>query len=420
MGAPGTVRTAADRHGPATVAVVGVHGHGASHLRTVRALAATGHARLAAVVDPRPVEGTALTRPDGPVGPGASPVAPLVPPGTAWFPDLDTLLGAARPDVVVLATPIHTHLALASAALRAGCDVLLEKPTVATLDEHEQLVDVARATGRRCQVGFQTFGSGAVTELAHLVASGELGEVTTVGAVGTWVRTRAYYARAAWAGRRTMGDVPVVDGVVTNPLAHAVATALAVAGATLAEHVADVEVDLHHAHDIEADDTSSVVVTTTNGRRVAAGLTLCAPERSPARVLVRGTAGEAVLRYEHDELDVRSPRGSRSVRTSRRDLLADLLDARHDPHARLRCDVASTGAFMRVLEAVRTAPDPTPVRPEHVRWAGDGADGHPVVADVEAWCARVADEGATFRTLGAPWVAPLPTAAAEPDRAAVG
>src|SRR5665647_3774624 len=50
---------------------------------------------------------------------------------TPWYPDLAAFLAdpaAGTPDVVVVCTPIHTHFALASQALRAGCDVLLEKP----------------------------------------------------------------------------------------------------------------------------------------------------------------------------------------------------------------------------------------------------------------------------------------------------
>ena len=389
---------------PARVAVVGVHGHGRSHLRTVRDLAARGRATLAAVVDPRPVEGTDLVAGD----------APLVPTGTPWYPDLAALLADRPPDVVVLVTPIHTHLGLARDAMLAGCDVLLEKPTAASLAEHDALVAAAAATGRRCQVGFQTFGSDALDELARVVASGELGEVRVVGAVGTWVRTSAYYARSRWAGRRVLDGVPVVDGVVTNPLAHAVASALRVAGATRASDVVGVETDLWHAHPIEADDTSSVVVTLANGRRVAAGLTLCAPERAAATVVVRGSAGSATLRYEHDELDLVSPRGTRTVRAPRADLLDDLLAARLDPARPLRCDVAATGPFMAVLDAVRAAPDPRPIAPEHVAWHGTGPEAHPVVHDVAAWCARVAERCATFTTLGAPWTQATPTPEAHP------
>ncbi|WP_315097992.1 Gfo/Idh/MocA family oxidoreductase [uncultured Cellulomonas sp.] len=363
-----------------SVAVVGVHGHGATHVRRVTELAERGVATLAALVDPRPVDGD-----------------------VPWFPDLDALLAQAPPDVVIISTPIHTHLPLASAALRAGCDVLLEKPTTASLAEHAELLAVVEETGRLCQVGFQTFGSGAVDEVARIVATGELGEITGVGAVGTWVRTAAYFARARWAGRRTLDGVEVVDGVVTNPLAHAVATALLLAGARTAQDVTDVRVDLYRAHPIEADDTSAVVVETRSGLRISAGLTLCAPVRSPARVTVRGALGTATLFYETDEIAVSSPRGTRRIRCGRVDLLTQLLAARADRSVPLRCSAADTGAFLRVLEAVRTGPDPTPVPSSLVEWVGEGDEAHPVIADIEDWCARVAEEGATFTELGAPF-----------------
>lgn len=372
---------------PAKVAVVGIHGHGSSHVRAVSELEERGTARLSAVVDPRE------PGPDGPHAP--------------WFPTLGDLLNAqdedARPDVVVLATPIHTHLPLARAAMEAGVDVLLEKPTATSLAEHAELTAIAERTGRRCQVGFQTFGSHALPAAADLVARGEIGEVVGVGAVGTWVRTAGYWARAPWAGRRRLDGRAVVDGVVTNPLAHAVATALRIGGARTADDVAYVDVDLWRANPIEADDTSAVRVVATDGTRYGFGLTLCASDRTPARVLVLGTEGELELEYEHDLLRVRTPRVVAEKSYVRTSLLEDLLAARSDPSRELLCDVRETGAFMRVLDAVRTATDPSPVGADHVEWLGEGDDRHPVVRDVAQWCERVAREQRTFTELGAPW-----------------
>ncbi|MCP2263615.1 Gfo/Idh/MocA family protein [Promicromonospora thailandica] len=377
---------------PARVAVVGIHGHGGSHLRAVAELEQRGLARLSAVVDPRE--------------PAAAP-AP-------WFASLGDLLSAdtGLPDVVVLATPIHTHLPLARAALEAGIDVLLEKPTTASLAEHAELVAVTERTGRLCQVGFQTFGSHALPTVADLVARGEIGQVTGIGAVGTWVRTAAYWTRSPWAGRRRLGDRAVVDGVVTNPLAHAVASALRVGGARTADDVASVHPDLWRANPIEADDTSSLRVVGTDGTRYGFGLTLCAAERTPARVVVRGTAGEIELEYENDVVRLRTGRGTAEKRYGRTGLLENLLRARTGEP--LLCDVRDTGAFMRVLEAVRTAPDPAPIADEFVRWAEagvgqgnpEGDTRHPVVRDVAAWCERAACEQRTFTELGAPWTAP--------------
>lgn len=382
---PGTNHVLDPGQAAVPVAVVGVHGHGGSHLRTVAALAEQGRVRLSAVVDPR--------RPDDAPAP--------------WFPTLGDLLSssdaAVRPEVVVISTPIPTHLPLARAAMEAGVDVLLEKPTAASLAEHLALVEVAERTGRRCQVGFQTFGSHAVDAVAELVADGEIGDVVGIGAVGTWVRTTGYWRRAPWAGRRRLDGRDVVDGVVTNPLAHAVATALRIGGARTADDVAHVVTDLWRANPIEADDTSSLRVVARDGLPYGFGLTLCAPERTPAQVLVLGTDGEVTLEYEHDRVLVRTTRAHVEKTYGRTGLLEDLLAARRDPERRLACDVRDTGAFMRVMEAVRTAADPRALDPGAVTWTGEGDDRRPVVDDVARWCEEAARTARTFTELGAPW-----------------
>jgi predicted dehydrogenase len=369
------------------VALVGARGHGASYFDRLDRLAADGRARLVAVADPRP-PGPLETKLDG----------------ATWHGSLRELLAdpRARPDVVVVATPVHTHGELAVAAMRAGCDVLLEKPPAPSLAEYQQVRAAAAETGRICQIGFQTFGSAAVEAVRRIIADGELGTVTGFGAYGTWVRTAGYWARSEWAGQRRLDGRDVVDGVVTNPLAHAVATALLVAGATRRDQVTHVETDLYRANDIEADDTSSGVVTLADGPRLGFGLTLCAARRSPAMVLVHGSEGTLRLAYESDTVELDGRGGTRTMTFGRTDLLDDLLTAR-ETGRRPRCPVDDTAAFMCVLEAVRNADDPTPIADHHLHWEGDGDDRHPVVTDVEAWCLRAATRCETFAALGAPW-----------------
>lgn len=376
--------------GPVRVALVGARGHGASYFDRLDRLAAAGRARLVAVADPRSP------------GPLETRLA-----GASWHGSLAELLAdpQSRPDVVVVATPVHTHSELAVAAMRAGCDVLLEKPPAPSLAEYRQVRAAAGETGRICQIGFQTFGSAAIGAVRRIVADGEIGSVTGFGALGTWVRTAGYWARSAWAGCRRMDGRDVVDGVVTNPLAHAVATALLVAGATRSDQVTGVETDLYRANDIEADDTSSGVVTLDGGARLGFGLTLCAARRTPALVLVHGSAGTIQLAYESDTVELDGRGGARTLTFGRVDLLDDLLTARENG-SRPRCPVDDTAAFMRVLDAVRAADEPTAIDDHHIRWEGDGDDRHPVVADVEAWCRHAATRGETFTALGAPWVGP--------------
>lgn len=380
-----------------SVLLVGVHGHGRHHLRSLLGLQAAGRLRLAGLVDPRPLTAEDAAAEAATAGVDADPAA------LPHHHDLDAALTAGRPDVVVLCTPIHTHVPLATRALEAGADVLLEKPPTPGLADLEELLEVESRSPGVVQVGFQTFGSTALDEVARLLAAGEIGELTGVGAVGTWVRTTAYWTRSPWTGHRTLEGRPVVDGVVTNPLAHAVATALHLAGATTSDDVRHVELDLYRANAIEADDTSAVRVTTRAGIPVSLGLTLCSDEHRTPVITVRGTAGTAVYDYYADTVEVHADGAApRTYRAERTPLVVDLLD--HRAHGTpLRAPLAATGAFTRVLEAVRTAPDPTPIGPDHVRTVDDGEGPHLVVEDVADWCRRVAEEHATFAELGAPW-----------------
>ncbi|WP_241994827.1 Gfo/Idh/MocA family protein [Kribbella sp. VKM Ac-2568] len=375
--------------GTPRVAVAGVHGHGASHVRHVARLAAAGRVRFVAVADPRP------------------PTDGLLPEGVENFPDLGALLAAREVDVVVISTPIQTHVPLAELALRAGADVLLEKPPTASLAEFEQLSAVIAETGGSCQVGFQVAGSHAARTLASMVADGQFGELRGIGAVGAWVRTAEYWQRARWAGRRSLDGVAVVDGVVTNPFAHSTAAALMIDGSARANQVVSVETELFRANPIEADDTSSVRIRTTSGTTVLTALTLCAqvPGAEPM-VIVHGSAGRAVLRYPSDRLEITLDGRTTVTQYGRDDLLENLLDHRADPATPLLSPLAATGGFTRLVEAVRIADPPAEIPAGLVRWQGEGPERRPVVLEVEKWVTRAAEELALFSELGAPWAQP--------------
>ncbi|WP_396134725.1 hypothetical protein [Cellulomonas sp. ATA003] len=262
-------------------------------------------------------------------------------------------------------------------------------------------------------MGFQANGSDAYGRIADAIAAGEIGGVVGIGVEGTWLRPVSYFERAPWAGRRRLDGVDVVDGVVTNPLAHAVAAALRLADANRADEVATVETELYRANDIEADDTSAVRVTTrASGITIAMGLTVCAAEQAEPRVVVHGTAGRITFWYKTDVVEVDGTAGHRTVPCTSTGLLEDLIEHVADPTRALVSPLEESGGFMRVMEAIRTAPDPAPVRPEAVDWRGEGPDRHAVVEDVELWCARVATELRTFSELGAPWATTPPVTAA--------
>ena len=94
--------------------------------------------------------------------------------------DLDSILQDAEIDGVVLATPAETHHPLGLRALRAGKDVLIEKPLALRVEDGEELVATAAELGRVLMVGHILDYHPAVEALLGLVRSGALGKVQYV------------------------------------------------------------------------------------------------------------------------------------------------------------------------------------------------------------------------------------------------
>ncbi len=374
----GTITTSATR-----LVLVGVRGYGQVHAERIARLADQGLVELVAAVDPGVV---------------------LDPPtvyGVDLYADLTDALTAVGPvDVVVIAAPIGDHFRLAQIALTSGADVYLEKPPVASMDDFTTLLATEQATGRVIQVGFQSLGSQALQMLE--TDDFGIGSVVRVSAMGAWSRPVSYWSRSPWAGRRSMHGRAVSDGVVTNPLAHATATALAVIGCRRLEDVDLVETDLYRANAIDSDDTSVVRIRTTRRLQVTCALTLCAPVQREPYVQVQGTHGRATFAYTADRVHVETEDQNRTETTTRVDLLENLLAHRRNGTP-LLVPLASTGAFMRVLDAVTAAGEPVRVDPRAIQWQGEGQDRSAIVDNVTHWVTQAAMSGQTFVELGVPW-----------------
>jgi predicted dehydrogenase len=100
--------------------------------------------------------------------------------GAAIAPDLTTLLAATKPDMVFdVAVPAARH-DLVATALTAGCHVLSEKPMAETLEDARDLVRRALAARKLHVVVQNRRYLSAVRRIGRLVASGGIGEVTSV------------------------------------------------------------------------------------------------------------------------------------------------------------------------------------------------------------------------------------------------
>ncbi len=129
-----------------SVAVIGVGEHGKRHAHALKRIKG---AELAGVYDQNRERADTLA-------------AEL---GVKSFGSLEETLGGAQAVSIVI--PTTDHAAVARLALEAGIDVLLEKPITRTLDEADDLIDLAGCTGRILQVGhLERFNPGVVAAKA--------------------------------------------------------------------------------------------------------------------------------------------------------------------------------------------------------------------------------------------------------------
>ena len=137
------------------LAVCGAGAFGRNHVRIYRELEAAGAPiRLAAIVDPALTTGLAPSPQGERV---AQPSVPQSDPARVFASTEELLAAVARKELCIdaasVCTPTSTHHAVAAQLLRAGIDVLVEKPIAGTLAEAENLIALARTHQCTLQVG---------------------------------------------------------------------------------------------------------------------------------------------------------------------------------------------------------------------------------------------------------------------------
>jgi predicted dehydrogenase len=99
------------------------------------------------------------------------------------FADIDQMVDRARPDVVHLTTPPHTHAPLACRLLAAGVHTYVEKPFAADLAEAERILKCAEDNRRLVCVGHDQLFDPVWLRLEEAVANGQLGDVVHVDSI---------------------------------------------------------------------------------------------------------------------------------------------------------------------------------------------------------------------------------------------
>lgn len=169
------------------IAVIGVGAMGRNHARVCSEIP---EAELVAVVDE--IETLAHT------------AARLH--GARAYKDYAQMLESEHPEAVIVAVPTQAHHRIVTDLLTAGCNVLVEKPIAATLDEAREIVALAEGQGLILMVGHIERYNPAITELKRRLDAGQLG------------RSFQIHARRLGPFPARIRDVGVVVDLATHDL----------------------------------------------------------------------------------------------------------------------------------------------------------------------------------------------------------
>ncbi|MGV7223763.1 MAG: Gfo/Idh/MocA family protein [Nitrospinales bacterium] len=89
----------------------------------------------------------------------------------------DDLFNGSGLDAIAVSTPVSTHYDLAHKALSNGKHVWLEKPMTATVEQAEQLIELADKNNLKLLVDHTLVYTGSIIKVKELVDKGDLGDL---------------------------------------------------------------------------------------------------------------------------------------------------------------------------------------------------------------------------------------------------
>ncbi|MFE4715839.1 Gfo/Idh/MocA family oxidoreductase [Streptomyces sp. NPDC056728] len=198
-------------------------------------------------------------------------------------------------DLIVIASPNKTHVPIATAALKAGLPVVVDKPIAGTAAEARELAALAEERGLLLSVFQNRRWDNDFLTLRSLIAKGELGDV--------W-RFESRFER--WrpqpkGGWRESGDPEEIGGLLYDLGSHVVDQALVLFGPAVSVYA---ESDVRRAG-AAADDDTFIAITHANGVRSHLYVSATAAQLGPRFRVLGSQAGyvkygldpqEAVLR----------------------------------------------------------------------------------------------------------------------------
>lgn len=174
------------------------------------------------------------------------------------YTDYKTMLETERPDLVAIATESGKHALIAVDCILAGCHVIIEKPMALSIEDADQLIQLAEQKGVLVCVSHQNRFNKSIQYIHSAIEQGRFGRLLYGNAHIYWSRDQAYYEQASWRGTWEQDG-----GALMNQCIHNIDLLCWLMGSE-AEEVFAYTDNLKHPF-IEAEDLGIALVKFRNG-----------------------------------------------------------------------------------------------------------------------------------------------------------
>ncbi|MBX3410534.1 MAG: Gfo/Idh/MocA family oxidoreductase [Phycisphaeraceae bacterium] len=214
-----------------------------------------------------------------------------------------------RVDFISIVTPNHVHFPVALACVRAGINVVCDKPLVHTSEQASQLISEVRSSGVVFAVTYNYSGYPLVKEARDLVARGELGRVRKVIVEYNqgWLASRLEASGQKQADWRTDPARSGAGGAIGDIGSHAEHLAAYVTGLELTDICADLTTFVEGRH---LDDDANLLLRFSGGARgVLVASQIEIGHENDLRLRVFGDAASLDWRQEEPNALILRPQG---------------------------------------------------------------------------------------------------------------
>jgi len=201
------------------------------------------------------------------------------------YTDYKEMLENEKPQLVGIATESGKHAQIALDCIKAGCNIIIEKPIAMSLEEADAIIKASDETGVKVCACHQNRFNKSIRKIREAMEEGRFGRLFHGTAHIRWNRNEGYYTQAPWRGTWEQDG-----GALMNQCIHNIDLLRWMMGDEITEVMAYTD-RLNHDY-IQAEDLGVALVKFKNGSYgIVEGTTNIYPQNLEETLYIFGQSG---------------------------------------------------------------------------------------------------------------------------------